>query len=182
MRIVAGQCKGKTLFSPKNADTRPTSDRMREAIFSILGDIVYDATVLDLFAGTGALGLEALSRGARTCSFVENSKGAISLLKKNVAACKMTDMATVFAKDATGSLSYLQKESPFTLVFLDPPYQTYDISTIIQSLFAQSLLAPMATVVLETGLREEISVPDSFICQKERKYGNGKVFFLQYLV
>lgn len=183
MRIIAGQCKGKKLFSPADIQIRPTSDRMREAIFNILGDTVSDAYVLDLFAGTGALGLEALSRGAMACSFVDVSATAASLLQRNIEACRMKEKASVYVKNATESLVFLSRTTPFTLVFIDPPYHTYDITTLLTSLHSHVLLGTDAVVVIETGSTEDVIVPkDLFELQKERRYGKSKVSFLHYLV
>ncbi|MCK5436409.1 MAG: 16S rRNA (guanine(966)-N(2))-methyltransferase RsmD [Desulfobulbaceae bacterium] len=129
MRIIAGSAKGRRLFSPETRSKRqlirPTSDRAREALLSIIGPFVQDASVLDLFAGTGALGLEALSRGARSTLFVDSNQGVTDLINRNIEKCGFSEASIVVKRDLTKGLSFLNKFTPpngFTLVFLDPPY------------------------------------------------------------
>src|SRR6478609_9394004 len=125
MRIVAGRFKGRSLATPKTQAVRPTSDRLRETIFNILahayGDPVTGARVLDLFAGTGALGLEALSRGASFAQFVDDSTEGRGLLRENIEAMGVAGITKVFRRDAT-RLGDIKPNQPFTLVFCDPPY------------------------------------------------------------
>jgi 16S rRNA (guanine966-N2)-methyltransferase len=121
MRVVAGSARGRRLVAPKGNDVRPTGDRVREAIFNALGslDALVDATVLDLFAGSGALGIEALSRGAAHVTFVDAARDALHAVGTNLAACDLADGATVVRADA---LAYLSTADPVDLALLDPPY------------------------------------------------------------
>ena len=129
MRIIAGSAKGRRLFSPskqKRNLIRPTADRAREALFNIIGSKVNGAVILDLFAGTGALGLEALSRGAASALFVDQHHEAISLINKNLAACSFLAVSTVLKRNLAGNLSFLRQYCPeqgFSIIFLDPPYK-----------------------------------------------------------
>src|SRR3981189_952032 len=125
MRVVGGRLKGRTLASPASRDIRPTADRLRESLFNILihayGDPIGGARVLDLFAGTGALGIEAISRGARFALFVDNGAEARALLRNNVEALGLGGVTKVYRRDA-GDLGPAHPVEPFSLVFLDPPY------------------------------------------------------------
>src|SRR3954447_1010930 len=122
MRVIAGIYGGRRLQAPPGTDTRPTSDRVREALFSILGDRVQDARVLDLFAGSGALGLEALSRGAETVTFVDDNRAAIAAIKGNLAALKAN--ADVRQTDALRFLGGASESgAQYDLILLDPPYR-----------------------------------------------------------
>jgi len=182
MRIIAGLLKGKKLFSPKTEGIRPTSDRMREAIFSILGDELLSANVLDLFAGTGALGLEALSRGASFCVFVDNSPSTISLIQKNIDTCELVLQADIYQKDASSDLSFLIDQAPFSLVFIDPPYEKIDFSLLFQQLHDQKLLQKGALLVLETSVKEIVFIPERFFSLiKRRTYGKSRVSFFEYM-
>lgn len=183
MRIIAGLRKGKKLFSPDGNHTRPTSDRMREAVFSMIGEEILGSTVLDLFAGTGALGLEALSRGAGHCTFVDNSPEAILLLKKNVDVCQMKNQSVVIQKNVDIGLSFLSAHAPFSFVFMDPPYGKENLTLTFQWLHEYHLLSAKATLIVETAQKKLLSFPNAFFTlQKERVYGKSKVSFLQYLI
>jgi 16S rRNA (guanine966-N2)-methyltransferase len=165
MRVVAGRLGGRTLRSVPGSATRPTSDRVREALFSILGERVRDAAVLDLFAGTGALAIEALSRGARSAVLVEQAPRAVAVIRANLEALDLGEVATV---RRTKAEAYLRQgpgrrpagraagDGPFDLVFLDPPY-AIPVGTLAGLLarLGQGALAPGATVVLETSSRAE---------------------------
>jgi 16S rRNA (guanine(966)-N(2))-methyltransferase RsmD len=164
MRIVAGTHGGRRLLAPRGREVRPTSDRVREALFSILGDRVVGASVLDLFAGTGALGLEALSRGAARATFVDRDTSAV---QANLAALGLE--GEVHRRDA---LAFLRAGAgPFDLVFLDPPYR--DAGSLGPKL-ADTLpaaLARGALVVSESDRREPLDLP-GLETLDERRYGD----------
>ena len=181
MRIIAGNAKGRKLQAPKGSKTRPTSDRVREAIFSIVGDLVVDALVLDLYAGTGAMGLEALSRGARQAVFVETDILALRCLEMNIRLCGYGDRSNVVKRPA---LNYLEKPGPgggFDLVFADPPY-TGDLGTL--TLLAISKHAkPLKSclIILEHAPGGPPGpVPESMGVVDNRKYGNVAVTFIRF--
>ena len=169
MRIVAGRWGGRRLSSPKGAATRPTSDRVREALFSILGDFVQDARVLDLFAGSGALGLEALSRGAATATFVDTAAGAVAAVKANLEALggeaevRRGD-ALRFLRTATGDTRH------YDLVLLDPPYRQAERLGRELSEALPAVLAPAALVVCESDRRAPL--PLDLPLRDERRYGD----------
>ena len=164
MRIVAGTLGGRRIAAPRGRDVRPTSDRVREALFSILGARVAGARVLDLFAGTGALGLEALSRGAATAVFVDRD---VSAVRANLEALGLE--AEVHRCDA---LAFVRAGGgPFDLVFLDPPYKSAsDLAPKLADTLP-ALLAPAAIVVSESDRRAPLDIPPLEI-QDERRYGD----------
>ena len=169
MRIVAGRWGGRRLTTPKGLATRPTSDRVREALFSILGDRVQDARVLDLFAGSGALGLEALSRGAGRATFVERAPAAAAALRANVAALGAD--AEVVRADALRWLRAASAgERQYDLVFLDPPYRRAARLGARLSELLPAVLAPGAVVVAESDRRAPLEL--TIHATDERRYGD----------
>lgn len=180
MRIIAGEFKGRKLISPKGSRTRPTSDRVREAVFSIVGDRVSGARVYDLYSGTGAMGLEALSRGARSVLFLENDPMALQCLTGNIEKCGCMDRSEVKNGPV---LAYLDREGvrkDVDLIFADPPYRS-DLGTL--TLLAISKHVKPGTeclVILEhaPGALPE-RVPACMRLVDTRKYGNVCVTFLE---
>lgn len=179
MRIIAGTARGRRLFSPgskgRKGEIRPTSDRAREALFSILSDRVKGARVLDLFAGTGALGLEALSRGATSALFVDKGDLSVELLKKNIKLCGFWAESFIIKKDLTRSLFFLQAQKPaqgFSLVFADPPYSMQLAEKLLQGLGSENIFADETLLIVESSssddLPDEMSV---FRLIDRRTYG-----------
>lgn len=185
MRVVAGRFKGAALATPKGSATRPTSDRLRETIFNILAhgldidrDILADARVLDLFAGTGALGIEALSRGARACIFVEEGVEARGLIRRNVETLGLTGATKIFRRDAT-RLGEAGTIEPFSLLFADPPYRKQMGEKALASALAGKWLEPGAVCVLEEDAKAVIDIPSGFAELDRRVVGDSQVLFLQ---
>ena len=179
MRIIGGKFSGRTLAAPSGRTTRPTSDRTREAIFNILGHGVTDfalegARVLDLFAGTGAMGLEALSRGARHCMFVDESAEARGLVRANADALGLIGLCKIWRRDIA-RLGDCAPVMPFDLVFIDPPYNKGLGSTALASLVAGRWLQAGAVVVLEEAAKAEVVVPDRLGEIGRRGYGDTQV-------
>lgn len=171
MRIIAGRWRGRTLAAPPGAATRPTADRTREALFSMLASRIgsfEDLRVADIFAGTGALGLEALSRGARSCTFVERDREAVSALKANIARldAEGTDVRAQAAEGFAGG--------PFDVVFLDPPYG----SGLGQKVLPRLTLDPGAWASIETAFNEDVEVP-GFEVETTRNHGKSKLTLLR---
>ncbi len=171
MRVIAGRLGGRRLKAPKGTATRPTSDRVREALFSMLGDIE-GTSVLDLFAGTGALGIEALSRGARRAAFVERDAGVVRILSANLEALGISREAVeVRRTDALAALRSAQgSKETYDLVFIDPPYREAPTWGPELSAMLPSLLAPNARVVVESDRRAplELELP----IEREKRYGD----------
>jgi 16S rRNA (guanine966-N2)-methyltransferase len=185
MRIVAGKFRGRAIVSPEHDGTRPTSDRVREAVFNILahgaGEFqLAGAHVLDLFAGTGALGLEALSRGAATCMFVDDSADARGVIRDNVDAFGLTGVTKIFRRDATG-LGEAGKHAGMTLVFLDPPYGKGLAEKALASAATGGWLADGAIAVIEERKGEVLALPPSFTVFDQRSWGDTQVTFARYL-
>ncbi|MDR0897873.1 MAG: 16S rRNA (guanine(966)-N(2))-methyltransferase RsmD [Oscillospiraceae bacterium] len=150
MRIIAGLHRGHGLIAPRGMDTRPTLDRVRESLFSILMPHLADARVLDLFAGSGALGLEALSRGARSVVFVDSARAAQEAVSHNIAALRMETQCTLLRCDWRSALTRLSQEgAQFDLVFLDPPYRMPGATALLPALAESGLLAPEALIIYE---------------------------------
>jgi 16S rRNA (guanine966-N2)-methyltransferase len=185
MRIVGGRLRGRPLASPKPGKDaiRPTADRLRETLFNILvhayGDPVTGARVLDLFAGTGALGLEALSRGAAFALLIDAGVEARSLMRENVAALGLGGAVRIFRRDAT-RLGAVHPIEPFSLVFLDPPYGRGLATAAIASARDGGWLAPAALVVVEEAAGAALAIPAGFEELERRRYDDSVLIFLRY--
>ena len=178
MRIVGGALRGRTLKGPKSHAIRPTSDRLRESIFDILAH-AYDnpvagAAVIDLFAGTGALGLEAISRGAARALFVDNGSEPRALLRENIEALGLGGVTRVFRRDAT-RLGLAPPGETFTLAFLDPPYDKGLASPAIEELVRGGWLSPGALLVLEEDAKTAITLPEGLTQLETRRYGDTQI-------
>jgi 16S rRNA (guanine966-N2)-methyltransferase len=169
VRVVAGRFGGRTLVAPRGQATRPTSDRVREALFSILGDLVVGARVLDLFAGSGALGIEALSRGASEVDLVDSSTAAVSAIRRNLEA--LSAEAVVRRQDALAFLERARRDArQYDLVFLDPPYRRASALGRELSAALAPVLAPDARVVAESDRRAPLELDLELL--DERRYGD----------
>ena len=184
MRVVAGKHRGRKLAAPEGGEVRPTSERAREALFDILahgrlsdGPAYEDAQVLDAFAGTGAFGLEALSRGARYVSFIERDRDVRALLKENITTLGETLHAAIIAGDA---LKPPRATGPCSLAFLDPPYREDLTAPALLGLARAGWLADNALVIVELAAREDFEVPNGFALLDERRYGAARFVFLRY--
>lgn len=180
MRIVGGRFKGRSLATPKTWAVRPTSDRLRETLFNVLAhaydDPVADARVLDLFAGTGALGFEALSRGASNALFVDDSAEGRGLVRANIDTLGVAGITKVFRRDAT-RLGPAHPNQPFSLVFCDPPYGKGLATPALASALAGGWLVPGALCVVEEAAEAEVTLPPGFELVEARAYGDTKVLF-----
>src|ERR671925_1491155 len=182
MRVVGGRLKGRNLASPSSRDIRPTADRLRESVFNILVH-AYDnplqgARVLDLFAGTGALGIEAISRGAAFALFVDNGTEARALLRNNVEALALGGVTKVFRRDAA-NLGPAHPVEPFSLVFLDPPYAKGLAERALVSLRDGGWLTPGALLVVEEAKAAGFAVPEGFVELERRAYDDTEFAFLR---
>ena len=186
MRIVSGDFRGKTLVAPAGQATRPTSDRARQAIFNILEHAAWskgvrEARVIDLFAGSGALGFEALSRGAAFCLFVETDEAARGAIRENVDAMGLFGRTRVHRRDATDLGQRPGADGPaFDLAFLDPPYARGLGETALTKLAEGGWLAPGALVVFERGASEPAFEAAGFETLDARDYGAARVHFLRF--
>lgn len=176
MRIISGKCKGSLLYSLEGENTRPTLDRVKESVFNILGNVFYEKNVLDLFAGSGALGLETLSRGAKACDFVDMSKDAVNIIKKNIDKCGMKEFSNIYQIDFKDIIKRSNKKYDF--VFLDPPYSKDMGIEAINIL--DNITNDDCVVILETDCNDV--VPDKigvFNKYDSRKYGRVVISFFE---
>lgn len=182
MRIVGGRLRGRALNAPASRAIRPTSERLRESIFDILAhrypDLLEGARVVDLFAGSGALGFEALSRGATFALFVDDGAEARALLRGNVEALGLGGVTRIWRADAA-KLGKAPAGAPFTLAFLDPPYGKGLAGPTLAALGAGGWLAGRALCVVEEAAKAEVVAPEGFGVEDERTYGDTKVMFLR---
>jgi 16S rRNA (guanine966-N2)-methyltransferase len=187
VRITGGAFRGRTLSTPTDTRVRPTSDKVRQAIFNVLahndfssGFSIEGARAADLFAGTGALGIEALSHGARFCLFVDDSAESRGLIRRNVEVLQLTGVTKIWRRDATqlGPLS-AGGGGPFDLVFLDPPYRKQLVPLAMASLAEGKWLAPAALLVAETAEDESLPISAVFRILDDRVYGDTRVSFWQ---
>lgn len=182
MRIVGGQFRGRTLKSPSSQAIRPTSDKLRESIFNILahsyGDPIANARVLDLFAGTGALGCEALSRGAKFALFVDEGAEARGLIRANVETLSLTGVTKIFRRDAS-KMGEIGALAPFDLVFCDPPYGKGLAEKSIASARAGGWLASGALIVVEEAVKAAFETPEGFEELERREYGDTEIIILR---
>ena len=182
MRIISGEAKGRTLFAPSGSRTRPTSDKIRGALFNIIGSRVIDARVLDLFGGTGALALEALSRGADSAVIADNSREAWQVIDRNARSVLKDDFeyrVRILCEDFRRAIDALEG-SLFDLVFLDPPYRMEDAyGEALSRLYAADMLAPGCLIVMERSKSLGVPLPDPFAVFDTRLYGDTAVDFAE---
>jgi 16S rRNA (guanine966-N2)-methyltransferase len=184
MRIVAGKFRGRAIVSPAHEGTRPTSDRVRESVFNILSNGANAVTfggahVLDLFAGTGALGLEALSRGAASCMFVDDSADARGIIRENVEAFGLTGVTKIFRRDAT-ALGDAGKYGAMSLVFVDPPYGFGLAEKALAAAAGGGWLVDGATIVIEEQKGTTLGLYPCFVVHDQRSWGDTQVTFATY--
>ena len=177
MRIIAGRYRGTRLYSPPGMEIRPTADRLRESIFNIIGPRLPTIRVLDLFAGTGAMGIEALSRGAVHAVFIDYNPRALQLIRKNITRVKAGDKATVISWDIARDLQCLGGQEAFDIVFIDPPYRRGLIHRTLVNLHSTRIAVD--TVVIEHAALESIeNLPPGFELIDQRRYGKTLVSIL----
>ena len=175
MRVVAGSARGIPLQAPRARGTRPITDRVKETLFGIIGAGVVDAEVLDLYAGSGAIGIEAISRGARHATFVEHGRDALTAIRRNLERTRLAEQATVIGSTVERFLA-LPPTRAYDLVVLDPPYDERAILAPLQALGPH--LAARATVVAKHFWRTEIETPDWLEAVRERRFGETALTFL----
>ena len=184
LRIIGGRLKGKRLHPVPDRSIRPTGNRQRESIFNILSHQIEDAIILDLFAGTGALGIEALSRGAKSAVFLDRSKAAIAILEQNIRSCRLKEKSRIIQWNIRNGLACL-KTVPlaFDLVFMDPPYNQGDIQPTLNNLNHIGCMKSGSTIIIEHSPRDSIAVDRTdFNLIDQRRYGKTLVTFLGYMV
>lgn len=183
MRVIGGSCRGKRLHAPKGGPARPTSDRVRESLFDILGN-VRDLAFLDLCAGTGAVGIEALSRGAARAVFVEQDRRMAEILGRNVAECGLREVSEILETDARAGIRRLSKRGErFDRIFADPPYAGRMTAEILREMADWPLLGPEGLLVIQHSMREEGAgtATEHWRCMDSRRYGDTVLSFYETL-
>ena len=184
MRIISGKLGGRKLYPISGQHIRPTSDRVREALFNILAEQVAAAAVLDLFAGTGALGIESVSRGARMAVSIDNNSDAIRTIQKNISHLALETTMRLIKWDIARNLNCIRTTTPvYDLVFMDPPYERGLVAKALDNLHASQSVKPGAIIVVEHSPREALPAEKAFLeIADQRKYGKTLVSFLTYMV
>jgi 16S rRNA (guanine966-N2)-methyltransferase len=184
LRVIAGEIKGRRLRTVSGLRTRPTADRTREAIFNILGSTVRQANVLDLFAGSGAFGIEALSRGAASALFIEVDRKACAVLASNIQACQLSAKTRILRWNASRNLNCLRNHEPrFQLIFMDPPYGHGLVGPALSHLHHAECVMEGAQLVIEHDVND--ALPEAltpYRVQDQRRYGRTLVSFLNYVL
>lgn len=182
MRVISGSAGGHRLKTLKSNITRPTADRVKESLFNIIADIIYEADVLDLFAGSGALGIEALSRGAGSSVFVDNNPDAVQVVKQNLEHTRLVNKAVVMVKNVFSALSIMSNQNKrFDIVFMDPPYNKGLIGPVLADMDKYRLLKEKGIVAVERSIKDEIIYKTGEIAlYREQKYGDTVLAFYSY--
>lgn len=177
MRVVSGSARGLKLIAPQGEDTRPTLDRVKEAVFSMLTPYLYNSTVLDAFAGSGALGIESLSRGAKHAVFADNDQNAVKCIKTNLQNTKMMDKSIVFSGNVQDYIKSCDKK--FDIIFLDPPYESGLYKKVIEAIYDKDILNEEGIIVAEWDFSKKPDFGAFFEVVKEKKYGRVGISLLK---
>ncbi|MEW4413888.1 16S rRNA (guanine(966)-N(2))-methyltransferase RsmD [Clostridium sp. AN503] len=180
MRVIAGSARRVPLKTPEGMDTRPTQDRIKETLFNMLQYELADCIFLDLFAGSGAIGIEALSRGAKQAVFVEQDEKAVAIIRENLKATRLEDRAVIMHCDALSALRRLEGKYRFDLIFMDPPYNHELEKQMLSSLKDSSLIDKESTIIVEASLETSFDYLESigFIMEKNKKYKTNRHVFV----
>lgn len=178
MRIISGLRRGLKLDAPMGLATRPTTDRVKESVFNIIQNYLPADNVLDLFAGSGALGLEAISRGSKRCIFVDAESKAIDTIKSNINKARFEENSKVIKKDVFSFLA--ECTFSFDIIFLDPPYNKQFLEPVLSEIFKKNLLLEDGIIVVESEVGGEEIKSDDFSCIKSVKYGKTVISILKH--
>ncbi len=180
MRVIAGSARSLPLKSPEGLDTRPTQDRIKETLFNMIQDEVPGAVFVDMFSGSGGIGIEAISRGAKRAYFIENAQKALTCIEQNLAFTKFKEYAIVLKQDAVAALSNIN-ESHVDVIFMDPPYDQDHEKRILQILHSKKYVDEDTLIIVEASLKTDFSYLDEYgyILQKEKKYKTNKHMFIR---
>lgn len=183
MRIISGTARGTKLYTLDSLETRPTLDRVKESIFNIINQDIQDTVFLDLFSGSGAIGLEAVSRGARKAILCDNSKSAVDIINKNIEKTHLKDKITVYNFDFEKALYKVKQENENPdYIYLDPPYKTDYVIKALNLIIDLKINTKYTQIIVETDDREKLIkyIEENFEIIKERKYGRAIILFLKY--
>lgn len=182
VRIIAGQNRGHKLKSVPGMKTRPTADRVKEAVFSSIDGLLYGCRFLDVFGGTGSIALEAVSRGAAEAVILEKDSDALKVIQDNVTVCKQQQRCTILRGDALALLDQLGRQGKqFDLIYVDPPYQSGLYESVLQKIASGNLLASGGMILLESAKNTSLSVKNSiFFIYKEKSYGDTRIVYMKH--
>jgi 16S rRNA (guanine966-N2)-methyltransferase len=180
MRVIAGKAKHLPLQTLPGNDTRPTQDRIKETLFNMIQNDVYDCRFLDLFAGSGGIGIEALSRGAKEAVFVDDNRRACEVIRKNLAFTKLADSAQVYCRDAKSAIRQMAGRNAFDIIFIDPPYKAGVEREILECLSDSGLVTPDTLVIVEASLETDFSYLEEcgYECLRRKEYKTNTHMFL----
>jgi len=181
MRVIAGDLKGRQIIAMKGDNTRPTSDKIKESMFNMLGQFFDGGTALDLFAGSGNLGIESISRGIDRAVFIDNEYKAVKVIKENIANLAINDKTEVYKNDAFKALDLLGKRNiSFDLIFLDPPYKKFEMTEILKHIVNQNLIAEAGLIMCEDAVGFDLLLDDlPFEEIKRSMYGVTEIVILR---
>ena len=172
VRVISGSARGLKLNTPGDDRVRPTTDRVKESMFNIVQDWVYDSQVLDLFAGSGALGIEALSRGASQAVFCDNSLDSIKIIKSNIEKARVADRSQIVSGDFKRCLRDMEaKNQSFDMIFVDPPYYEGLFEEVLDTIRSCKILKKDGIVIVEHDAKKPIGQVECLEVYKEKKYG-----------
>ena len=182
MRVIAGTARSVPLKTLEGKSTRPTTDRIKETLFNILQEEICDSRFLDLFAGSGQIGIEALSRGAACAVFVDNNRHAAACIRDNLKKTKLEQKAEVYAMDALGALKRLANEEPFQIIFIDPPYQEHLEKGVLEALADSSLLTGETLIIVEAEKGTDLSYAEGmgYVVLRVKDYKTNCHIFLTH--
>ncbi|NLK20967.1 MAG: 16S rRNA (guanine(966)-N(2))-methyltransferase RsmD [Epulopiscium sp.] len=182
MRVISGSARGHKLKSPSGIETRPTSDKNKESLFNIIAGDLYGCSFLDLYSGTGAIGIEALSRGAKKVVFIDQSPLCKAIIKENLEHTKLDTRAMVYQSNVHLGLGILKdKKEVFDIIFMDPPYAEDEIEEVVNKIKDYRLLSPSGYIIIEHSSKKLILNMYKFILWKEKRYKTATMTFLKLL-
>lgn len=181
MRVIAGSARRLLLKTPKGLETRPTTDQIKETLFNIIMPELYDANFLDLYSGSGGIGIEALSRGCAHAVFVENSKAALKCISENLDHTHFTEKSNVYPMDVLSAINQLEGKECFDIVFMDPPYNNEYERAVLERLTVSSIITDETLIIFEADINTDISYIDDlgYEIEKIKKYKNNMHVFLR---
>ncbi len=180
MRVITGKARGTKLLGPEGLETRPTTDRIKESLFNMINQDLYDASFLDIFSGSGAIGIEALSRGAKDSTFIENSKTALKCLQENINKTKFNNESTLLNMDVERALNQLgNKNKKYDVIFMDPPYNIDIINTTLLHIIENNLLRSGGYLIIEGPTGYKINDIKDLHLWREKNYGATTISFLK---
>lgn len=180
LRVIAGVAKGHKLKAPKGMDTRPTTDKIKESLFNIIAPDLYDCNFLDLYSGTGAIGIEALSRGAKKAVFIDRSRICRKIIEDNLNHTKLIDKAVIYQNDVNKGLDILKEKGEiFDIIFMDPPYLDNDIEKILEKISKLNLITPSGYIIVEHSSEKRIQAIADLWIWKEKIFKTTRMTFLK---